>query len=111
MKFPVFARRSNPAVDRPILRKSRAYVEEQVNRGAAFWVDSCDPRKGIMARDMLHFDLKALPQLESRLEYFPAELPGVYFQQPKTSSQPSFLSIREGWDWADVECPLFACGD
>lgn len=53
MRIPVFARRSNPAIDKPILRKNLSYGEEQVRFGVAEWVDPLDPSKGIVALEML----------------------------------------------------------
>lgn len=53
MRIPVFARRSNPAVARPILRKSIAYCQAQVRSGLAEWVDSLDYGRGIVALEYL----------------------------------------------------------
>lgn len=49
----MFARRSNPAIDKPILRKNLSYCEEQVRYFMADWVDPFDPKKGIVALEML----------------------------------------------------------
>ena len=53
MRIPVFARRSNPAVDRPIIRKSLSYAETQIADRLADWVDVNDKRQGIVAREYL----------------------------------------------------------
>ena len=53
MRIPVFARRSNPAIDRPIIRKSVSYAEAQVSDRLADWVDVNDKRRGIIAREYL----------------------------------------------------------
>lgn len=50
MRIPVFARGSNPAIDRPNQRKSIAYGYEEVNAGRADWIDPEDHRKGILCR-------------------------------------------------------------
>ena len=108
MKFPVFSRRSNPAVDRPIVRKSRSYVEDQIARKRAVWVDPSDARKGIVCCEMLFFGNRPLPTPPSRPDYFPAELPGLRFQQPATSALPSMAAIRANWDWSREQVPLYA---
>ena len=108
MKFPVFAHRNNPAVDRPILRKSKSYVEDQVTRRVADWVDPSDRKKGIICREMLFFGNRPLPTVPVRPDYFPAELPGLRFQQPSTSSIPPMAAIRARWDWSTEQVPLYA---
>ena len=68
MRFPVFARRTNPSVDKAILRKSKFYVEEAVANGRADWVDELDHTKGIVCREMLYFgerELKPMPETEN----------------------------------------------
>ena len=102
MRIPVFARRSNPAVDQPILRKSESYANQQVESGLADWVDPFDHSKGIMCRAFLHFGEK-IAQVETVEvpNYFRAdgELRGVRFVPPPSDQRPSPASIREGWDW------------
>ena len=98
MRFPVFPRGSNPRVDRPILRKNRTYVEEQINLGLADWVNLADPRQGIIARELLRFGPKAQP--DPVYTFSPAELPGLRFVPPPNTAHPSMASIRAGWDWS-----------
>ena len=95
----MYPRRGDPAVDRPILRKSKAYIDQQVAAGLAEYVDQRDPRKGIICREMLFFGSRPLPDSPARPDYFPAELPGLRFQQPPTSTLPSMAAIRARWDW------------
>ena len=57
----MFARRTNPAIDKPILRKNIGYGEEQVRSGLADWVSSGDHSKGIIAREMLRSGKCFLP--------------------------------------------------
>jgi len=57
----VFARRANPCVDRPILRKSLKYVTEQVESGRATWVDPDDPAQGVLCRETLYFGEREIP--------------------------------------------------
>jgi hypothetical protein len=54
MRVSVFSRGSNPAIDRPIQRKSLAYATEQVAIGMADWVDSLNHAKGILCREFLY---------------------------------------------------------
>lgn len=54
MRVSVFARGSNPAVDRPNQRKSVAYASAEVEAGRADWVDPTDPAKGILCRAFLY---------------------------------------------------------
>lgn len=85
MRFPVFARRANPRVDPPIVRKSKTYVEEQVLLGLADWVDVNDRRKGVVCREMLYFGerpIKVEPADLTKLP--PLEVPGVFFQPPQS---------------------------
>ncbi len=46
----MFARGANPRVDRPILKKSVSYTDEQVASGRADYVDPTDRSKGIICR-------------------------------------------------------------
>lgn len=90
MRIPVFARRSNPAIDKPILRKNLSYAEEQVDSGLAEWVDPLDRSRGVIAREMLYFGEKALPlQTVSVSDKFPSltggEIPGLKFVAPRTA--------------------------
>jgi hypothetical protein len=109
MRFPVFARRSNPSIDRPILRKSLAYVTDQVDAGRADWIDPTNPAKGIIAREMLHFgvrDLKA--ETADPLNYDWAELPGIRYVPAKMEKNPTLPRLEmetlsaaaPTWDWS-----------
>lgn len=50
MRIPVFARGSNPAIDRPNQRKSESYGREEVEAGRADWVNPDDHAQGILCR-------------------------------------------------------------
>lgn len=54
MRIPVFARGSNPAIDRPNQRKSLTYGQVEVDAGRADWIDPTDPSKGIVCRAFLY---------------------------------------------------------
>jgi len=102
MRFPVFARRADPRVDRPIVRKNLNYLETQVAEGLADWVDPCDPAKGIIAREYLPSGKAQAPDpvaVES-LNMPRAELPGVKYVPPATDPRPRISSVRAGWDWS-----------
>jgi hypothetical protein len=102
MRFPVFARRSNPSVDSPILRKSKTYIEAQVAAALANWVDPADPRKGIIAREMLYFGQREFQAETADLTTFPAiELPGLHLEFPKNCEGVSMASVRGNWEWHD----------
>ena len=107
MRIPVFARGSNPAVDRPILRKSESYCNLQVEEGRADWLDPDDHAKGMICRELIYFGEREIP-LEpgdvSRLES--AELPGVRFVYSRDRNPAiaavrvePFLAAARQWDW------------
>lgn len=54
MRIPVFARGSNPAIDRPNQRKSESYGQEEVDAGRADWIDPDDHAEGILCRAFLY---------------------------------------------------------
>lgn len=88
----MFARRSNPSVDKPILRKKMAYLRGQVRSGVADWIDPFDPRKGIIAREMLHFGERAIPVETVSVAHAlralpPLELHGTQFEDPEQNSE------------------------
>lgn len=88
MRFPVFARGANPRIDRPILRKSKDYVESQVAMARAQWVDESNHSKGIVCRELLYFgppsDLHFQPRAETgKLPML--EIPGVIFREPQSA--------------------------
>lgn len=102
----MFARGSNTSIDRPIARKSKSYIDQQVLEGRADYVDFTDYRKGIIAREMLYLGERELPpEVGGRdsgfvggLKYIPAPMaknPLI----PRVEIQPTFLAIRN-WDWS-----------
>ena len=50
MAIPIFSHQANPAVDRPLLRKKRAYVEELVESGRAHYLDADNKFLGVVLR-------------------------------------------------------------
>lgn len=102
----MFARRSNPSVEKPIQRKSKFYVTGEVEAGRADWVDPNDPKKGIICREMLYFGPKEF-EPEQPVEVNLAELPGIKFIPPKMEKNPTlsrleFASLTRSapsWDW------------
>jgi hypothetical protein len=90
MRIPVFARRSNPAIDRPFLKKSLFYTTEQVAAGRADWVDPAHPEKGIICRELLYFGER--PQRVetiaiSKIGFTTGEIPGLRWVGPKPKIQ------------------------
>lgn len=78
-----------------------SYLESQVKTGLADWVDACNPGKGIIAREMLQFGARPLPELPlTAPQYCLGELPGLKFIPPKTDTRPSIAFVREAWDWS-----------
>ena len=67
MNLNVYARGSNPAVDRRIQRKSVSFCERQVEEALADWVDPDDHMKGIVCREFLCFGEKILPAQPEQL--------------------------------------------
>src|SRR5690348_4359903 len=53
MRFPIFSHRSNPAIDKPILRKKLAYIEELIVNRQGVWIDPAQKHLGIMLRAQL----------------------------------------------------------
>lgn len=106
MKPPVYPRGANPRVDRPILRKSFTYCEDQVARGNADWVDTQDPLKGIVCRELLErgplSELAEPPVPTSLLAL--AEIPGVRFVPPATAKTEDRSILR----WRLHEARLIA---
>lgn len=89
MRIPVFARRTNPSIDPPLVRKSLSYGEEQVARGLAYWVDAADPRQGILCRELFQFAPPAIaPEPAKHQQQLNcAELPGLHFRPPLSASR------------------------
>lgn len=92
MRIPVFARGSNPAIDRRILVKSRFYAETEVAEGRADWVDYNDPRKGIVCRELLHFGTREIKAETVEVNW--AELPGIKFVPPKMELNPTIVRLQ-----------------
>lgn len=67
MNISVFARGSNPAVDRHIQRKSESFCAIEVNAGRADWVNPDDHSRGIICRDFLYFGEKVSPAQPEQL--------------------------------------------
>ena len=88
MRIPVFSRGSNPAIDRPNVRKSERYGEEEVLACRADWIDPHDHAKGILCRAFLYSGeiLKpAQPEQIRRLSRKalpPLEVSGIQFSDP-----------------------------
>jgi len=101
MRIPVFARRANPRVDRPILKKSHTYAASQVEAGLADWIDPTDLRKGIVCREMLNRERP--PQFEPETGTCSSDRAlGVKFIGPPNPI-PHFrsdLGRGGGWDWS-----------
>lgn len=89
----MFARGSNPAVDRPNQRKSLSYGTEEVLAGRADWIDPNDHSKGIVCRAFLYsaeYLKPAAPeqitQLSRRNSLPPLEVEGTVFDDPIQST-------------------------
>lgn len=53
MRIPIFSHRSNPAIDKPILRKKLGYIQSLIAERQAFWVDDQNMRLGVQLRAKL----------------------------------------------------------
>lgn len=103
MRIAVFARRSNPERDRPILHKSLKYVTEEVKSGRATWVDPLDPAKGILCLEMLYFGERKVPVETASLADLSDRILGLKFVGPK-NPLPRFqsnLGPECPWDWSE----------
>jgi hypothetical protein len=92
MRIPVFARGSNPAIDRPNQRKSLNYCRAEVEAGRADWVEGTDPTMGILCRAFLYSGEKLKPaqfeqmrRLSFRSSLPPLEVGGTQFKDPDQS--------------------------
>lgn len=94
MRIPVFARGSNPAIDRPNQRKSERYGHEEVEAGRADWIDPDDHAKGILCRAFLYSGQQlyaAAPEAISKLArprrcpLPPLEVEFTHFDDPQKS--------------------------
>jgi hypothetical protein len=87
MRISVFARRSNPLVDPPILRKTLAYGEIQVAERLADWVDAADKSRGIICREFLpRVGEVTLPPTPESPSLPSAEVPGSAFRMELTEA-------------------------
>jgi len=89
-------------VDRPILRKSRSYVEGEVLAGRAEWVNPKDHSQGIICREMLYFgprlDPSPVASPDDPAKLPPLELPGLIFVPPalQPGQAPTFPASWSG---------------
>jgi hypothetical protein len=92
MRVPVFARGSNPAIDRPIVRKSVFYAFEQVENFLADWIDPDDHRKGIIAREFLPSakQYAVEPEDISTLQH----VPGIRYLPAKMAKNPTLARLQ-----------------
>lgn len=108
MRIPVFARRSNPSIDRPILRKKLSYAEAEVKAWRAAWVDPADPRKGIICREMLVSEKRLIPVETVTVASFSGELPGLRYIPAPMITNPTIARLvsellpiaAPKWDWS-----------
>lgn len=95
MRLRVFARRANPAIDRPILHKSAAYCEDAVNTRFADWVDPQDHSKGIIAREMLPSGKIAVTvEIAATSSLLPPLEPSGCKFVPPTTAKPVSPTVR-----------------
>lgn len=110
MRIPVFARGANPRVDRPILRKSKRYTDDQVAAGRADYIDPQDPARGIICRELIYFGPRTvIDPPATTTSAAMAELPGLKFIPPASSEknptlqriliEPLFAAAAS-WDWS-----------
>ena len=104
MRIPVFARGANPRVDRPILKKSKSYADEQVVLGRAEYIHPTNPAHGIICRELLYFGpprFEAEPNDLLNSFNLSGELRGVKFIPPSNDPRLGILAqLRAGWDWS-----------
>jgi hypothetical protein len=118
MRIPVFARGSNPAIDRRIQRKSESYGLAEVAAGRADWVDPSDHSKGIICRAFLYSGGRQSHAVTVDVDSIcPGSTPpdaGLKFVRPNTWKNPSLPRIHvhgllvsaPTWDWSGD--PIFA---
>jgi hypothetical protein len=108
MRIPVFARGANPRVDRFILKKNFNYCSDQVDLGRADWVDPHDARKGIIAREVLFFGERTVPQKSDEASFNPffagGELRGIVFIDPNPARNHEVMR----WHWENSQRQLSA---
>lgn len=114
MRIPVFARRTNPSIDRPILRKNIGYAKAEVAAFRADWVNPEDLSKGILCREMIRSERKLQPDPEPETgQWIGAEIPGLRFVPPARERNPlisrlltnSLPMSASQWDWSQEQIP------
>lgn len=88
MRIPVFARGANPRVERPILKKSKSYCDQQVMLGIADYIDPTDPSKGMLCRELLYFgerEFKAETVDPTKLNLAALEVGNARFRAPSSA--------------------------
>lgn len=108
MRIPVFARGSNPAVDRRLQRKSESYGIAEVAAARADWVDPLDHSKGIICRAILYSGgQRFVAETVSVDSISPPPDAGLKFIPPKSWKNPTLprihvdglLQAASGWDF------------
>ena|ERR1700733_2632942 len=99
MKTSVFARGSNPLVDRAIQRKSLSFCNDEVEARRADWINPNAPEKGIICREFLYFGEKLAPTQppppsRSRNCLPSLELPRTQFKDSVTNSAVRQLRLE-----------------
>jgi hypothetical protein len=112
MRIPVFARRTNPSIDPPIVRKNLNYAKEEVAALRADWVNPLDPSRGILCREMIRSERRFQSEPEGMdpdgTTYIGAEIPGLRWVPPVRERNPLITrlltqSVRDAapsWDWS-----------
>lgn len=117
MRVRVFSRGSNPAIDRPIQRKSLSYASGEVEAGRADWVDRTDHTKGILCRAFLYSGetlVVAAPETTSKLSRprrcpLPGLEAGTRFDDPVKSfwtRRERYRLVATARAIAYFDCPL-----
>lgn len=107
MRFPVFRRGADPRSERPILRKSKSYVEDQVDHGRADWVDDDDHSKGIICRERIYVGPREIPVETVDVSSIPPDA-GLKYIPPKSWKNPdiarvhrqTMIAASQSWDWS-----------
>ena len=112
----MFARGSNPAIDRRIQRKSESYGIAEVAAGRADWVDPADHAKGIICRAILYSGGQKFAAVTVGVDSISLSPPpdaGLKFLRPSTWKNPTLprihvsglLSAAPMWDWSGDSIP------
>lgn len=102
----MYPRGANPRLARRMVNKSLSYAEQQVREHRADWVDSTDPKQGIVPREFLASG-KVYSATPSLLDLSPPPDIGLKFIPPPFFKNPtlprinihSLLESAPGWDW------------